>query len=129
MVQRKFRLNNLSFFNGIENNCQETFLTDCVISALQSYSSLSQSGLARVWRQNHLDITFCTWPKSMNFVYPLNDVWINMENNIDDYNDVAEVHRCWLDLNENLDEFRHTFTNIAYSMEKMEGIPTWTPIK
>lgn len=75
--------------------------------------------MAKAWRSDHPDIEFWTWPMIIDDEYPLNDVWVNMNNNIDDYTDVAAIRRCGCDLKEDFDDFHHTFSYVEFRLQKI----------
>ncbi len=54
----------------------------------------------------------------MDDIKPLNDLWTNMEN-VDDWLDLPSVYRCWNDVKEDLDDFKHIYKNVERSIQKV----------
>lgn len=55
----------------------------------------------------------------MNDINPLNDVWININNNVDDYNNFAEIYHCWFAIKEDFDDFRLSFDSLKSSLRSL----------
>lgn len=73
--------------------------------------------MVQAWRAAHPEIKFFDWPPLISDIYPLSNIWVNMEH-VDD-NDDAKIYRSWDDIKEDYDNFRHLFSMVKVGLKKV----------
>lgn len=79
---------------------------------------MSESHWAEEWQQSHPQVKFWNWPNYMKDVSPLNDVWLNM-NNVEDFSHFGSIFRCWNDIMEDFNDFKHLYTRVQEDMHNL----------
>lgn len=79
---------------------------------------MSEYHWAQEWQQLHPQVKFWNWPKYMNDVSPLNDVWINM-NDVGDLSDFGSIFSRWKEIQEDFDDFKHIYTNAKRNIQML----------
>lgn len=78
------------------------------------------SEVTQVWRAQHPEIKFLNWPEYMDDIYPLNGVWCNVENRVEeDVDDPEAIYESWNDSKEDLDNFNVTYKEIKQNVQKV----------
>lgn len=80
---------------------------------------MSQSGSVKQWQSLHPSIEFRHWPQFMANINPLNNVWANIQDNVEDPYDPGEISRLWKDLKEDSDDFRHLYALADNGIKKV----------
>ncbi len=60
------------------------------------------------------------WPKNLNDINPLNEVWFNVNKRLDDdCEDPGAIYQPWLDAKVDLDDFNHVYRWIKNRDEEL----------